>query len=241
MKNLNTTSRQSILITIAIFISLTFYGQSNKLLTSGGQLINFSSSTGFQIENLPMSPNCGYSTPVYDEQILDTAIVFREFGEDDADINYDEVLYYLGQPPVFCQAIQTDDKGNILFFIVDNNIYNRFGESFTNITQKTIYPQAHYWLHQLHNSDNLDGEFINRSYMVNTVPLSANLFKMLGQEVAIVPVPGAINEFYIIYNIDNEYYTLDTNRDHFTFYRKLTYYSDKLITMTHPEIIESDH
>ena len=40
---------------------------------------------------------------------------------------------YLGQHPMFAQTVVHDEQGNLLFFIVDNNIYNRYGE-----TMKTI-------------------------------------------------------------------------------------------------------
>ncbi len=34
---------------------------------------------------------------------------------------------YLGQHPMYGQTIIHDAEGNLLFFIVDNNIYNRYG------------------------------------------------------------------------------------------------------------------
>ena len=34
---------------------------------------------------------------------------------------------YLSQHPMFAQAVVHDADGNLLFFIVDNNIYNRYG------------------------------------------------------------------------------------------------------------------
>ncbi len=36
---------------------------------------------------------------------------------------------YLGQHPMFAQQVVHDKDGNLLFFIVDNNIYNRNGEA----------------------------------------------------------------------------------------------------------------
>lgn len=38
---------------------------------------------------------------------------------------------YLGQHPMFAQSVVHDNDGNLLFFIVDNNIYNRHGVAFT--------------------------------------------------------------------------------------------------------------
>lgn len=35
--------------------------------------------------------------------------------------------YYLGQHPKYAQSVVHDNNGDLLFFIVDNNIYNRRG------------------------------------------------------------------------------------------------------------------
>ncbi|MEI6851842.1 MAG: hypothetical protein WCL06_03325 [Bacteroidota bacterium] len=46
---------------------------------------------------------------------------------------YSQYLFnekYLGQHPMMAQNVVHDKDGNILFFIVDNNIYNRKGEAF---------------------------------------------------------------------------------------------------------------
>lgn len=39
-------------------------------------------------------------------------------------------VQFLGQHPRFAQAVAHDNDGNVLFYIVDNNIYNRFGMGF---------------------------------------------------------------------------------------------------------------
>ena len=36
---------------------------------------------------------------------------------------------YLGQHPMYAQTVVHDKDGNLLFFIVDNNIYNQDGEA----------------------------------------------------------------------------------------------------------------
>ncbi len=36
---------------------------------------------------------------------------------------------YLGQHPMFAQQVVHDKGGNLLFFIVDNDIYNRYGKA----------------------------------------------------------------------------------------------------------------
>ncbi len=189
------------------------------------------------IENLPMSPDCPYTTPQHDETILCQNLVM----ERDDDISAQ--IYYYGQHPVFCQNIQTDKLGNILFFIIDNNIYNRYGESFENIHQQNLYSQQHYWLHQIPaslESNNPVSEKINRSFMVGTSPIPLSTLT-LGQEMSIVPVPGSVNVYYLIYSIDTEYnQTNNTDRNHYFYYRKLTYYSDTEITMTPAEIISNE-
>ena len=49
-------------------------------------------------------------------------------------LEYDDVknamnTMYLGQHPMYAQTVVHDKEGNLLFFIVDNNIYNQDGEA----------------------------------------------------------------------------------------------------------------
>lgn len=50
---------------------------------------------------------------------------------------------YLGQHPMFGQTVVHDNDGNLLFFIVDNNIYNRYGEEFTNGNSSFMFDVWH--------------------------------------------------------------------------------------------------
>jgi len=40
---------------------------------------------------------------------------------------------YVGQHPMYGQTVVNDADGNLLFFIVDNNIYNRYGVAMIDV------------------------------------------------------------------------------------------------------------
>ncbi len=98
---------------------------------------------------------------------------------------------YVGQYPMFCQQIVHDRKGNIQFFIVDNNIYNKYGESFVDPSYGTIL------LHDLGANGYND---INRFQM----------YFAIKPDISIVPVPPDDadpctnqNQFYVFYTLRN--------------------------------------
>jgi hypothetical protein len=151
--------RLNFLIVFGIVLGIsTIYAQSgtqSKLLPiASSEVLNFNDPTG-PVLQLPCDP--GIAGPLHNETDIINAICFQPGVSSDNDPNTD--LYYVGQHPAYCQAIVHDRNGNILFQIVDNNIYNRFGKSFVN-TQGSLYAEAHYWLHQgepdlFDNSDNI--------------------------------------------------------------------------------------
>ncbi|MCK9613854.1 MAG: hypothetical protein PHR81_08630 [Bacteroidales bacterium] len=84
----------------------------------GCKVINFSNSGNSVITDLPRHPFTafGLTGRPHDEDHLKFA---------SPSINEK----YLGQHPMYAQQVVHDKEGNLLFFIVDNNIYNRYGEA----------------------------------------------------------------------------------------------------------------
>ncbi|MCF8373021.1 MAG: T9SS type A sorting domain-containing protein [Bacteroidales bacterium] len=134
--------------------------------------------------------------------------------------------FYIGQYPKFCQQVVHDDRGNILFFIVDNNIYNRNGVGFEN--PDPIYD---FWF--LHPSIN--------SYQSNDIH-RFQLDFILRPELSIVPVPQSDPndcdlKFYIFYAISEYTGTKDAPYITTHFVRMLTYTDENTIDLTTPQII----
>ncbi len=183
----------SLFLTIFLIKSYSQSDKQSKLLpVSSSEVINFHDLTA-PIIQLPYDPFL--NNPLHDETDIINAICFLPGVN--SDNNPNDEMYYVGQHPVYCQAIVHDRNGNILFQIVDNNIYNRFGESFIN-TQTNIYNEAHYWLHQgfpnvFDNSDNISiteyeanyiGEYLNRTYCIDPTQ-----FNPEGRIVLTPPLP----------------------------------------------------
>lgn len=93
---------------------------------------------------------------------------------------------YLGQHPMFAQNIVHDKDGKLLFFIVDNNIYNRYGEAFLkylpDYPEEPINNDIFSYLHDGIMYDNwIDGSNFNR-FNVNTSNIS------IDPEIVIFPI-----------------------------------------------------
>ncbi|NLY23223.1 MAG: hypothetical protein GX048_07935 [Bacteroidales bacterium] len=106
-----------------------------------------------------------------------------EYDLEHADPSMDEK--YLGQHPMFAQNVVHDKDGNLLFFIVDNNIYNRYGEAFVkylpDYEDEPMYGTFSY-LHDGIMYDNwIDGSYYNR-FNVNTTHIS------IDPEIVIFPI-----------------------------------------------------
>ncbi len=91
--------------------------------------INFSDNISPVITSLPYHPfyyGLGYGDPHNETQLIQTQAA--NYG---GVYLFDEI--YLGQHPMYAQNIVHDADGNLLFFIVDNNIYNRYGEAMIDV------------------------------------------------------------------------------------------------------------
>jgi len=93
-------------------------------------MINFSDNANSVITSLPFFTfdlSSGAPGNPHDEgQLLNTQAL--NYG---GVYLFDEI--YLGQHPMFAQTVVHDADGNLLFFIVDNNIYNRYGEAMIDV------------------------------------------------------------------------------------------------------------
>ncbi len=231
-------------------LSTSVIAQSVKLPISSGEYIDFKDPNNPIVTSLPIHPNSGFTSPVTDESVLYSNIVFDCNGcasipgapvplNPEGDDGTVTPLYYLGQSPAFCQNIVTDDYGNVMFYIVDNNIYNRFGVSFVN-NQPNVFSEYHYWLHQeptnqINSNSDYAGEYLNRSIVVGSgcETYLINHRKLLGPELIVVPKPGATNVFYLIYSIF-DFTPTAVDHHHYIYYRELQYINDNQITLSEP-------
>ena len=89
--------------------------------SENSSVINFTDPANPVLVNLPATQfNVGQNGPIGNPHI--------ETNLRDAYPPINE--FYLGQHPMFCQSVVHDAEGNLLFFILDNNIYNRRGVAF---------------------------------------------------------------------------------------------------------------
>lgn len=137
--------------------------------------------------------------------------------------------FYIGQYPKFCQQVVHDSRGNILFFIVDNNIYNKNGVGFENPN-----PNYDFWLlHPL--------PIISEANELNRFQTNFTL----KPEISIVPVPQSNPDdcdlkFYIFYAINKYIGTRQAVYNVTHFVRMLTYGNENTIDLTAPQIILDD-
>lgn len=236
----------SLIIFIGLIITNYFANgqyQSYLLPISSGEVISFHVDTE-AIIRLPFDTS--FLNPVHSERMLIDSLCFKyPISSDDGTKH----IKNLGQHPAFCQTVVHDRYGNVLIQIVDNNIYNRFGEGFlVSNDQSTLYDENHYWLHQglinelngydtsfsTNYSSSLIGEYLNRDFDNNS-----NAEKIvLGPDIIVVPVPETCNQFFIIYGTYNLSLDdlLDTAKIN-VFYRKLTFYNHHSIEMTQPSLL----
>jgi len=136
---------------------------------------------------------------------------------------------YLGQHPMFAQNIVHDKDGKLLFFIVDNNIYNRYGEAFLkylpDYPEEPINNDIFSYLHDGIMYDNwIDGSNFNR-FNVNTSNIS------IDPEIVIFPIYGECYKYGLVYFL---FYNNAPDSASKLFYRTLTYYNENKIVLSNP-------
>ena len=93
--------------------------------SENASVINFTAPANPVLTNLPVFPfNVG-------DQFGPPGNPHNEDNLRDAYPSINE--YYLGQHPMYGQTVVNDADGNLLFFIVDNNIYNRYGVAMIDV------------------------------------------------------------------------------------------------------------
>jgi len=186
------------------------FGQFSQLPIPDGKILNFENSNVTYIVELPHSSQQSYET--LGEEDFEDFIVELE--------NPIEEVYY-GQPPMFCQAVQYDKWGNILFFIVDNNIFNASGQGFAKEGDGYFY---------LHEDQEIDGDLINR------FDYASNSSYIITNEICIIPVQNNCYRFLIIYGLYKNLHVGSPVHPRI-FYRYLDYIDNNTISMTEPEIL----
>ncbi len=119
MKKKNT--KLVIVFLIIFIIQYKLKSQNQSMLlpvpSESSSVINFINPLSPEISILPMWDSYRYGNPL---QHIDP------HSEEDLEIAIPSMNEkYLGQHPMFAQNIVHDKDGNLLFFIVDNNIYNK--------------------------------------------------------------------------------------------------------------------
>ncbi|MDX9931680.1 MAG: hypothetical protein RB294_03785 [Bacteroidales bacterium] len=92
-------------------------------------MINFSDNANPVVTELPSNTFTLSGQPGDPHSEYD--LHAQSFDSQNGEYRFDEV--YLGQHPMYAQNIVHDADGNLLFFIVDNNIYNRYGEAMIDV------------------------------------------------------------------------------------------------------------
>lgn len=188
------------LIVIGLFFTLNATAQNPMLPLPNNQYVYFD-GTGNQsiIKSLPIhnfQMSDGTTLIPTDENMLQAA--YEE--------NNELFLYYRGQPAKYCQTIVPDKNGDILFFIVDNNIYNKNGESFFNTAINDFlnnYPLMEYDEYSYLLNGTIDGsEYFDQNDVFENS--NTNRFPSIGHYVfdpnlLVVPINGTCNEFILFY------------------------------------------
>jgi|AntAceMinimDraft_17_1070374.scaffolds.fasta_scaffold09426_2 hypothetical protein len=102
---------------------------------------------------------------------------------------------------MFAQNIVHDKDGNLLFFIVDNNIYNRYGEAFFKYDpeypdEPPIYDLFSYLYDGIYG-DFIDGSSINRFMTESNGALKGVL---LDPEIVVFPIYGECYKYGLAYS-----------------------------------------
>ncbi|MEI6124256.1 MAG: hypothetical protein WCQ95_11590 [Bacteroidota bacterium] len=178
-------------------IFLPFSGDTYPVAT-GTKMINFTNPGNPVVQTLPwhvfeasVGGNYYYPADPHIEGQLENATP-----------SMDEM--YLGQHPMFAQQVVHDKDGNLLFFIVDNNIYNRYGKSFLI---DPYYPQGgSLYLHDMEYIDD-DNIYTAGPFGVNYTRFGYNTGNSYNQSISmdpefvVFPIHNSCYKFGIVYSI----------------------------------------
>ena len=127
---------------------LPFSGDTYPTAT-GSKMINFTNSSNPVVTTLPKHPFDYGIDPgnPHDEDQLRAATIPNPYNPGVVPYYYRMNKEYLGQHPMFAQQVVHDKDGNLLFFIVDNNIYNKYGKAFKIDPSQSDETAMYYYLH----------------------------------------------------------------------------------------------
>jgi len=170
------------LITLFFLVVLLLNAQiyQNKLLgIPNGNVINFN-RTPAVINKLPIHPyllqsnqtgtggvsySAGDELNPFDEDLL-LQCFYVDYDYSSPSDYSNLFTEYRGQYPKFCQTIVNDRDGNLIFFIIDNNIYNSKGISFLDLNTLNYDNSGDQYAYLLNKENILDYQQ-TRSYSLN--------------------------------------------------------------------------
>ncbi len=205
---------------------LPFSGINSVNQYEGCKVINFSNPSNSIISELPKHTFYAFGVqgrPHVEADLQNSNISMNE--------------KYLGQHPMFAQNVVHDKDGNLLFFIVDNNIYNKNGEAFLKLDENgyaysndmysylldgVVDPSANLFPSVI--GDLFDGSTMNRfSVEVNHVALDP--------EIIVFPIKNECYKYGLIYSFFKSNATGNSTE---IFYRTLKYIDEDKIILSDP-------
>lgn len=219
MKNI---SYKTTLLFIATICLQNIYSQNQSLLlpvpgdnslnpAGTCQMINFGNPANPTIVNLPAHPfqvNYNSGNPRFE-----TDLYFATPSMDE---------YYLGQHPMYAQNITYDENGDILFFIIDNNIYNRLGQSYLDID--LVYPAK--LNYDLYKTTKLG---FDRYLTADVSDPNDKSWKMLSPEIIVFPIANKCYTYGVIYSLRSPEHPAGAVE---VYYKQLTIINKQYLEMT---------
>lgn len=213
---------------IFAFYSAQTIAQSDQLVLPNSGMIQFAGTSPVVGSYVSLPYTTSGVNP------LDEYSLFTAFSNSVSSLD----LEYKGQYPKMCKQTVYDINHEVLFFIVDNNIYNKDGEAFLKAPNTP---------HLLHNFAVDDDNYIHRfqDYFI------------LAPEIVAVPIPvfpaqpsSCDQAFYLFYIVEKDcegelnndlwdtpypIHTKSNNLDAKLFVRTLTYYDEDYIELSSPK------
>ncbi|MDX9931682.1 MAG: T9SS type A sorting domain-containing protein [Bacteroidales bacterium] len=206
-------------------VLLTSFAQTQSMQlpipSENAAVINFTDPANPVLVNLPATQfNVGQNGPIGNPHI--------ETNLRDAYPPINE--FYLGQHPMFCQSVVNDADGNLLFFIVDNNIYNRFGEAFKDENDDPVYMIGGAFTVNSPLFDNVVNGEIIQNYRYSIQEENIEQEAVLDPEICIFPLQ---NECYQYGLVCSAYaYGEQSKKAQEIIYRTITYVNDSTIILS---------
>lgn len=129
---------------------------------------------------------------------------------------------YPGFTPVFTHQIVNDKDGNILFFIIDNYIYNKNGFGFETGVNTGYFHTVY-------------GDLVNFYD-----PYGTETSYRLHNDIIIVPVPGSCNEFHMFYVLLHKEGDASNELRPRIYYKRITFVNENEIQISNQVQLSSD-